>query len=159
MNVGEVIRGLLANYDRHLLPDPDGVNVSVEIHDQEISSISELTSDFELDLMYSEIWYDTRLSFKHLSLCGSNITLKSEFRERIWVPDTCIINSKSSRIHSSPTENTFVLLYDDGRVWTNYRMKVKAPCKMDLMMFPFDVQQCSLVFESYSFNAEEVELG
>jgi hypothetical protein len=56
MNLSYIIDALLHKYDKHLLPDPFGVNVTMEIHIQEISSISELTSDFELDLMYSEIW-------------------------------------------------------------------------------------------------------
>lgn len=43
-------------------------------------------------------------------------------------------------------------------VWSNYRMKVKAPCRMDLKMFPFDTQQCTLIFESYSYNMQEVKL-
>lgn len=37
-------------------------------------------------------------------------------------------------------------------------MQVKAPCELKLHSFPFDTQQCSLVFESYSFNSEEVNL-
>ncbi|CAG9530821.1 unnamed protein product, partial [Cercopithifilaria johnstoni] len=124
-----------------------------------ITAISELTGDFELDFMYSEIWQDPRLSFKHLNICSSNITLKSEFRKRIWTPDTCIINSRDSSIHSSPSENTFVILYENGLVWSNFRLKVKAPCKMDLRMFPFDSIHCQLVFESYSFNTDEVRLS
>ncbi|KAH7720472.1 CRE-LGC-50 protein, partial [Aphelenchoides avenae] len=123
-----------------------------------VSGISEITADFELDMMYSEIWLDPRLSFKHLNVCTTNITLKSDFRDKIWTPDTCIINSKSSAIHKSPSENTFVILYEHGLVWSNFRLNVKAPCKMDLKMFPFDSIQCQLVFESYSFNTAEVRL-
>uniref|UniRef100_A0A1I7YDR1 Neur_chan_LBD domain-containing protein n=1 Tax=Steinernema glaseri TaxID=37863 RepID=A0A1I7YDR1_9BILA len=123
-----------------------------------VSGISEITADFELDIMYSEIWQDPRLSFKHLNVCATNITLKSDFRDKIWTPDTCIINSKDSKIHSSPSENTFVILYEHGLLWSNFRLNVKAPCKMDLKMFPFDSIQCMLVFESYSFNTDEVRL-
>ena len=156
INLGKLIDTLLGDYDTHLLPEAEGVNVTIELHVQGVSGISELTADFELDVMYSEIWHDTRLGFKHLNVCATNITLKSDFRDKIWTPDTCIINSKDSSIHSSPSENTFVLLYENGIVWANYRLKVKAPCKMDLQMFPFDSQQCLLVFESYSFNTDEV---
>jgi hypothetical protein len=46
----------MKNYDTHLLPDADGVNVTIELHVQGVSGISEITGDFELDIMYSEIW-------------------------------------------------------------------------------------------------------
>uniref|UniRef100_A0A0N5BQG5 Neur_chan_LBD domain-containing protein n=1 Tax=Strongyloides papillosus TaxID=174720 RepID=A0A0N5BQG5_STREA len=158
LNMGNIINSLLKDYDTHLLPDTDGVNVTIELHVQGVSGISEITADFELDIMYSEIWSDKRLSFHHLNVCATNITVKSDFRNKIWTPDTCIINSKESAIHSSPSENTFVILYQTGMVWSNFRMNVRAPCTMDLKMFPFDRIECRLTFESYSFNRDEVRL-
>ncbi|KAI6187314.1 Ligand-gated ion channel 50 [Aphelenchoides besseyi] len=158
LNLGNIIGQLMEGYDTHLLPEADGTNVTIELHVQSVSSISEITGDFELDIMYSEIWLDPRLSFKHLNVCTTNITLKSDFREKMWTPTICIINSKDAAIHRSPSENTFVILYEHGLVWSNFRLKVKAPCKMDLKMFPFDSIQCQLVFESYSFNTDEVRL-
>lgn len=92
---------------------------------QSITAISELTGDFELDFMYSEIWEDPRLNFKRLNICTTNITLKSEFRKKIWTPDTCIINSRHSSVHSSPFENTFIILYENGLVWNNFRLVLK----------------------------------
>ncbi|KAI6175801.1 Ligand-gated ion channel 50 [Aphelenchoides bicaudatus] len=144
LNLGNIIEQLMKDYDTHLLPEADGANVTIELHVQGVSGISEITGDFELDIMYSEIWLDPRLSFKHLNVCTTNITLKSDFRERIWTPTICIINSKDAAIHKSPSENTFVILYEHGLVWSNFRLKVKAPCKM--------------IFESYSFNTDEVKL-
>lgn len=158
LNMGNIIKSLLKDYDTHLLPESDGVNVTIELHVQGVSGISEITADFELDIMYSEIWSDKRLSFHHLNVCATNITVKSDFRNKIWTPDTCIINSKESAIHSSPSENTFVILYQTGMVWSNFRMNVRAPCTMDLKMFPFDRIECRLTFESYSFNRDEVRL-
>ncbi|CAJ0943027.1 unnamed protein product, partial [Mesorhabditis belari] len=158
INLGKLIDTLLTDYDVHLLPNAEGVNVTMELHVQSISGISEITADFSLDVMYSEIWEDPRLSFKHLNVCTTNITLKSDFRKRIWTPDTCIINSKSSHIHSSPSENTFVILYENGLVWSNFRLHTQAPCKVDLKMFPFDSLSCEVILESYSFNSDEVRL-
>ncbi|CAJ0578731.1 unnamed protein product, partial [Mesorhabditis spiculigera] len=158
INLGKLIDTLLTDYDVHLLPHAEGVNVTMELHVQSISKISEITADFSLDVMYSEIWEDPRLSFKHLNVCTTNITLKSDFRKKIWTPDTCIINSKSSHIHSSPSENTFVILYENGLVWSNFRLHAQAPCKVNLEMFPFDSLSCEVVLESYSFNSDEVRL-
>ncbi|KAL6728725.1 hypothetical protein Aduo_010466 [Ancylostoma duodenale] len=158
INLGQLIDTLLTDYDVHLLPESEGVNVTIELHVQGVSGISEITGDFSLDVMYSEIWQDPRLAFKHLNVCATNITLKSDFRKKIWTPDTCIINSKSSSIHSSPSENTFVILYENGLVWSNFRLNVKTPCSVNLKMFPFDSLSCEIVLESYSFNTDEVRL-
>ncbi|EJD75327.1 gamma-aminobutyric acid receptor subunit beta [Loa loa] len=158
INLGYVINALLSDYDNHLLPSNEGVNVTIEMHVQGVTTVSELTGDFELDFMYSEIWEDPRLNFKQLNVCTTNITLKGEFRKRIWTPETCIINSRHSSIHSSPAENTFILIYENGLVWSNFRLKVRAPCKMDLKMFPFDKIHCKLTFESYSYNTDNVRL-
>ncbi|KIH45858.1 hypothetical protein ANCDUO_24094 [Ancylostoma duodenale] len=46
----------------------------------------------------------------------------------------------------------------NGTVWINHRLSVKSPCNLDLRQFPFDVQSCILILESYSHNAEEVQL-
>uniref|UniRef100_A0A915KQ31 Uncharacterized protein n=1 Tax=Romanomermis culicivorax TaxID=13658 RepID=A0A915KQ31_ROMCU len=138
--------------------EENGVLVSVEIHVQDVSSLNEITSDFEIDILFSQLWHDPNLSFRHLNACKKNITMEPQRVHDIWTPNTCIFNSKHSKVHSSPTDNIMFILYENGTIWINYRMSVKAPCNLDLRSFPFDVQQCELVFESYSYNHEEVRL-
>uniref|UniRef100_A0AC34GS93 Uncharacterized protein n=1 Tax=Panagrolaimus sp. ES5 TaxID=591445 RepID=A0AC34GS93_9BILA len=58
----EVLTHLLANdYSKNQLPDNHGVKVTVEFWIQEISSISELTSDFEVKSI--KIYYFCRVRF------------------------------------------------------------------------------------------------
>lgn len=115
----------------------------------------------------SVIWRDERLAFPVSSPeCAEvgNITLDVTFGERLWTPNVCIVNSKSAsvshqrcavsatmiisegvQIHESPTRNMMLILYANGSVWQNNRMRVTGPCDIDLRSFPFDEQACRLV--------------
>ncbi|KAI6222419.1 Ligand-gated ion channel 50 [Aphelenchoides fujianensis] len=162
LNLGNII-----NQARHsptaIISRSDGVNVTIELHVQGVSGISEITGDFELDLMYSEIWMDSRLSFKasslplgivfsthhfqHLGLCTTNITLKPDFREQMWTPTICIINSRSADLHRSPSENAFVILYEHG-------LGVELP-DFDLIGWSTDLQ--SLEYPNGIWNRASVK--
>uniref|UniRef100_A0A0R3RNZ3 Neur_chan_LBD domain-containing protein n=1 Tax=Elaeophora elaphi TaxID=1147741 RepID=A0A0R3RNZ3_9BILA len=48
--------------------------------------------------------------------------------------------------------NIFLMLYPNGTVWVNYRVRVKGPCVMDLSNFPMDVQTCNLIYERYEWK-------
>ena len=40
--------------------------------------------------------------------------MEARMLARIWSPNTCLINSKHTKIHSSPSENVMIILYDVG---------------------------------------------
>ena len=71
--------------------------------------------------MYSEIWHDPRLTFSARKLCIKSVPFRPPFRDWLWNPDICIINSKKAESHYSPIENKFVIVSEDGQVWMNHR--------------------------------------
>uniref|UniRef100_A0A5S6QHG3 Neurotransmitter-gated ion-channel ligand-binding domain-containing protein n=1 Tax=Trichuris muris TaxID=70415 RepID=A0A5S6QHG3_TRIMR len=147
-----------SGYNKHKLPKPDGMKVRVDTWIQAITSISESTQDFEVDLYINEMWEDPRLRFDHLNPCKPNMSLDNSLLEKLWTPNTCFINSKEAFIHQSPFTNIFLMIYNNGSVWTNYRVKLTGPCQMELQRFPMDVQKCSLTFESFNYNIAEVHM-
>ncbi|KAE9554526.1 hypothetical protein FO519_002282 [Halicephalobus sp. NKZ332] len=148
------------NYDKNMIPSKKGATaVTIEFVIQSIAQVSEITSSFTLDLLFSQIWHDPRLRFEHLTTCLTNLTLGHALVEKLWIPNVCFVNSKRTEIHSSPTLNIFLMIFPNGTVWVNYRLQVMGPCNMNLELFPMDVQVCSLVLESYSYNAAKVTLN
>uniref|UniRef100_A0A7E4VV24 Ligand-gated ion channel 50 n=1 Tax=Panagrellus redivivus TaxID=6233 RepID=A0A7E4VV24_PANRE len=160
-NEGQIVQWIMSNYTK-LLPDAeDDVHVNIEMHVQDIGSLNEITSDFEIDIQFSQLWHDPQLSFMNHSQCIGNITMEPKFLHSIWTPNVCLVNSKRAVVHSSPTDNVMFILYDNGTVWINHRLSVKAPCELDeggFRLFPFDTRRCTLNLESYSHNSEEVTL-
>lgn len=148
-----------SDYGKHRIPGRGSVHVSVEMIVQDVTNIEEITQDFEIDLYLNELWLDPGLRFSHLNPCKQSLTLDHSFVEKhIWTPNTAFINSKEAQIHKSPFTNIFLIVYSNGTVWTNYRMKLKGPCNMKLMSFPMDEQECYLTFESFNYNTEEVRM-
>ncbi|KAI6239199.1 hypothetical protein M3Y99_00593800 [Aphelenchoides fujianensis] len=158
-------------YNKFKIPQSNGIEVAVEFWVQAITSIDEITNDFEvaieqinisncvrlqLDLYINEVWWDSALSFDHLSPCKQNLSLNHQVLDKLWTPNSCFINSKIAEIHSSPFKNVFLLLYRNGTV--NYRVRAKGPCAMNLANFPFDQQTCNLIYESFNYNNQEVKM-
>ncbi|CAI4222225.1 unnamed protein product [Auanema sp. JU1783] len=157
-NDSYILQKIMAGYNRHKIPG-GRVDVQVEVWVQEITTISDITSDFQLDIYISEMWLDPALVYSDLNPCKQNLSLNSVLLEKLWTPNSCFINSKTADIHKSPFPNIFLLIYSNGSVWTNYRLKLQGPCLMDLTRFPFDNVTCSLTFESFNYNTDEVSMS
>ncbi|CAI5454153.1 unnamed protein product [Caenorhabditis angaria] len=153
-----IIERLLSNYKDHRTPSESGVIVWIEVWVQEVNSVNEITSDFDMDIYVTELWVDTALRYENQDPCKYNLSLNSEILDQIWKPNTVFINSKSANIHKSPFKNVFLMIYPNGTVWVNYRVQVKGPCSMDFSAFPMDRQSCHLTLESFSYNNQEVNM-
>uniref|UniRef100_A0A1I7YSZ4 Ligand-gated ion channel 50 n=1 Tax=Steinernema glaseri TaxID=37863 RepID=A0A1I7YSZ4_9BILA len=153
-----VLEHLMSSYDPKSVPNANGVDVKVDLTIQAVSGISENAASFTADVLFSQIWLDTGLVFDNITGCLPNLTLSHRSIDDIWLPNVCFQNSKSTSIHKSPTPNIFLLIYPNGTIWVNYRVKVEAPCELDMTSFPMDVQRCTMTFESYSFNVGKVRL-
>uniref|UniRef100_A0A3Q3GJ53 5-hydroxytryptamine (serotonin) receptor 3B n=1 Tax=Labrus bergylta TaxID=56723 RepID=A0A3Q3GJ53_9LABR len=76
--------------------------------------------------------------------CGSSwITIP---RNLLWVPDV-VINEFMEK-NSAPFV-PYSYLFSDGRVIDKMPVRVVSSCRLDIYTFPFDIQNCTLSFNSY----------
>jgi hypothetical protein len=52
----------MKDYKKSIAPSKEGITAELEMHINDIPSISELQNDFTLDMMYTEMWNDQRLA-------------------------------------------------------------------------------------------------
>lgn len=145
-------------YDKRVRPNYSGppALVNVSFHIIGISSVSEVQMDFTTDFYFRQKWFDPRLEFKPVGQIDE-LCVGAEFAEKIWLPDTFFANEKIATFHKATTENTFIRVAHNGRVYRSIRLTVTCSCPMDLQYFPMDRQRCKIEIESYGYNTRDID--
>ncbi|CAB3978997.1 Gamma-aminobutyric acid receptor subunit beta-like, partial [Paramuricea clavata] len=113
--------------------------------------IKEATMEYVVDFYLGQFWRDHRFAFG----INKNYTMGDEFVNEIWTPDTFVINAVQTRVHKLIKQNQKIFMnLTDG--FTMHTSRVTSSCKLNLRNYPKDTQECSLPFESYTY--EEFEL-
>uniref|UniRef100_A0A3P9L7S5 Acetylcholine receptor subunit beta n=1 Tax=Oryzias latipes TaxID=8090 RepID=A0A3P9L7S5_ORYLA len=99
-------------------------------------------------------WTDYRLTWNPKQHDG--IKMLRVPSGKVWLPDIVLINNNDGvfdvalRVH--------VLVYSDGRVtWTPPALYLSS-CGVKVTYFPFDWQNCTLQFRSYTYDSTEIDL-
>lgn len=153
-----ILQQLLVGYDKSDLPTAGPIRVHAALTVEDIPDISQTDGSFDTDIRFTHMWNDPHLAFSHIEPKRANITLDYSVLSSLWTPNVCFVNSRHTRMHFSPAPNVLLLISPNGTVWVSYRVRVEGPCNNDMSNFPMDILQCHLVFESYSYNSDEVQL-
>jgi len=148
----------LHGYDKRVRPNYSGppALVNVSFHIIGISSVDEVQMDFTTDFYFRQKWFDPRLEFDPVGEIDE-LCVGAEFAEKIWLPDTFFANEKTATFHKATTENTFIRIGNNGRVYRSIRLTVTCSCPMDLQYFPMDRQRCKIEIESYGYNTRDID--
>ncbi|XP_036971873.1 5-hydroxytryptamine receptor 3C-like isoform X2 [Acanthopagrus latus] len=85
--------------------------------------------------------------------CGTNkISLP---RDKFWVPD--IVINEFMDENTAP-KVPYVYLYSTGVVHDAKPVRVVSSCNLDIYTFPFDIQNCTLTFNSYLHYSTDIEI-
>ncbi|ROT84944.1 ionotropic GABA receptor beta subunit 1b, partial [Penaeus vannamei] len=160
VNISAILDSLQTGYDKRIRPNYGGtpVIVGVTMHILSISSVSEVLMDFTLDFYFRQHWTDPRLSFPDRGGLDE-LTVGSEYLQKIWVPDTFFANEKKSYFHMATTSNEMLRITSQGNVLRSIRLTITASCPMNLQYFPMDRQLCIIEIESFGYSMDHIRLS
>ncbi|XP_063350794.1 5-hydroxytryptamine receptor 3E [Pelmatolapia mariae] len=76
-------------------------------------------------------------------------------RTNLWVPDI-IINEFMDENTAPKVQYAYLL--SDGTVSDSQPIKAITSCRLDIYLFPFDIQNCTLSFNSYTLKSSALQL-
>nr|XP_020479176.1 acetylcholine receptor subunit beta [Monopterus albus] len=99
-------------------------------------------------------WTDQRLSWKPKEHDG--ITVLRIPSAKVWLPDIVLINNSDGEFNVAL--QVHVQVYNNGRVtWTPPAL-YRSSCGVKVAYFPFDWQNCTMQFRSYTYDSTEIDL-
>ncbi|RUS81871.1 hypothetical protein EGW08_010394 [Elysia chlorotica] len=102
----------------------------------------------------SKEWYDDFLVWDPQKF--NNITKLRIPCHKIWLPDMVLYNNAAEYTDGLMPANA--MLAPNGNIFWPVPTKLQSSCKVDVTYFPFDSQECSLKFGSWTYDGYQVDI-
>ncbi|XP_059763050.1 acetylcholine receptor subunit beta-like isoform X3 [Balaenoptera ricei] len=154
---GRLREKLFSGYDSSVRPARevgDRVGVSVGLSLAQLISLNEKDEEMSTKVYLDLEWTDYRLSWdpeEHEGIDSLRITAES-----VWLPDVVLLNNNDGNFDVAL--DISVVVSSDGSVRWQPPGIYRSSCSIQVTYFPFDWQNCTMVFSSYSYDSSEVSL-
>ncbi|KAG8042167.1 hypothetical protein G9C98_000158 [Cotesia typhae] len=150
-------------YDKMVRP-PGEINASDPIHVAcraniyTIKSNMAKTLQFDVHMMLQFRYRDSRLRYSEIAPKYTQIFGGQSEHNLIWTPTVFVSNERTSVIMGNGVKDLLISIDPTGMVILNTRLEATLNCALRLEKFPFDVQECPLIFESWTHSAQDMKL-
>ncbi|XP_077117742.1 acetylcholine receptor subunit epsilon-like [Ranitomeya variabilis] len=152
-----LIEDLFSNYDKQSRPVKsinDIIEVKLKLTLTNLISLKEREETLTTNVWILITWDDYRLTWNESDYSGINVVRVPYYM--VWLPDIVLENNIDGQFEVAYYAN--VLVYSNGYMYWLPPAIFRSTCSVDVKYFPFDWQNCSLVFRSKTYNAKEVDL-
>uniref|UniRef100_A0A4W5QN56 Cholinergic receptor, nicotinic, alpha 6 n=1 Tax=Hucho hucho TaxID=62062 RepID=A0A4W5QN56_9TELE len=154
MGEDRLFRNLFRRYNQFIRPVEnvsDPVTVEFEVSISQLVKVVRLTSLLNVLL---QVWNDYKLKWVPIEYDGLEfIRVPSN---KIWRPDIVLYNNAVGDFLVE--DKTKALLKFDGTITWIPPAIFKSSCPMDITYFPFDYQNCSMKFGSWTYDKAKIDL-
>tara|TARA_B100001093_G_scaffold507121_1_gene567161 strand:+ start:2400 stop:3557 length:1158 start_codon:yes stop_codon:yes gene_type:complete len=156
-NIEDNIReNLFSDYDKFTRPVKE-YNKSVDLYYllelKNLESFDQKNEKITINMILTQIWTDEYLTWNKSEYPLDYLNINSE---NIWKPDLEIYNSATRP--SVLSELGSVKLKHNGNITWVRSMIVSFSCPLELQQFPFDNQECSILFGSWKLSKAYLDI-
>uniref|UniRef100_A0A3P8VWB4 Neuronal acetylcholine receptor subunit alpha-3-like n=1 Tax=Cynoglossus semilaevis TaxID=244447 RepID=A0A3P8VWB4_CYNSE len=152
-----LFRRLFRRYNQFIRPVEnvsDPVTVEFEVSISQLVKVDEVNQIMETNLWLRHVWNDYKLKWMPIEFEGiESIRVPSN---KIWRPDIVLYNNAVGDFLVE--DKTKALLKFDGTITWVPPAIFKSSCPMDITYFPFDYQNCSMKFGSWTYDKAKIDL-
>ncbi|XP_054710773.1 neuronal acetylcholine receptor subunit alpha-10-like [Uloborus diversus] len=137
---------------QHLLTGRYDKNVRPAKHAFEPVNV---TFGLALTQIIDVIWIDYGLIWNHSEFGGIKVVRIPA--DKVWRPDIILYNNADSQYNNALLSTNVIISSDGNLTWLSSAI-FRSSCKIDVAWFPFDEQNCSMKFASWTYDGRRVDL-
>ncbi|XP_030614123.1 neuronal acetylcholine receptor subunit beta-4 isoform X2 [Archocentrus centrarchus] len=130
------------------------VTVKLQVSLAQLISVNEREQIMTTNVWLTQHWVDYRLSWDPEKYEGI-VKLRIPSRH-VWLPDIVLYNNADGTYEVTVFTNVIVL-FNGSINWLPPAI-YKSACKIEVKHFPFDQQNCTLKFRSWTYDHTEIDL-
>uniref|UniRef100_A0A8C5KF05 Neuronal acetylcholine receptor subunit beta-4 n=1 Tax=Jaculus jaculus TaxID=51337 RepID=A0A8C5KF05_JACJA len=130
------------------------ISIHLELSLAQLISVNEREQFMTTNIWLKQEWTDYRLSWN--SSCYEGVNILRIPAKRIWLPDIVLYNNADGTYEVSVYTN--VIVYSNGSITWLPPAIYKSACKIEVKHFPFDQQNCTLKFRSWTYDHTEIDM-
>ncbi|KAF0291348.1 Glycine receptor subunit alpha-3 [Amphibalanus amphitrite] len=141
------------NYDKYMLPkqsDGRAIKIYFTFDLLNVLQVDEENGVLRYQTFFSFAWEDRRLVVPRSARNYSSITLDSDLKERMWLPDIFIFGQEDFEQGRLLQDVGRLHLLTSGHVFLSIYSSYSVGCHLDFSAYPFDVHTCDLIVGSWS---------
>ncbi|KFW04528.1 hypothetical protein N327_06331, partial [Fulmarus glacialis] len=130
------------------------VSIELQVSLAQLISVNEREQIMTTNVWLNQEWIDYRLAWKPSDYEGIN-KLRIPAKH-IWLPDIVLYNNADGTYEVSLYTNAIVK--NNGSIRWLPPAIYKSACKIEVKHFPFDQQNCTLKFRSWTYDHTEIDM-
>jgi nicotinic acetylcholine receptor, invertebrate len=136
-------------YARPSLTHKQSTNVTMGLSLSQLIDVDEKNQIITTNCWLTMNWVDYKLTWNPTDY--GNITEIRLPYDKIWKPDVILYNNADALASQSQISTQMMINKDGNVTWLSTAI-FKSSCSLDVYKFPFDEQNCSLLFGNSNFN-------